>query len=494
MFSKSDTADMLDALDAAFAVIEFQPDGTILNANKNFLGAMGYQLGEIKGQHHRMFVDADYAASADYREFWRTLASGSSHQGEFRRVAKGGREIWIEATYSPIFDRDGNVDRVVKFAADVTAKRIQRFDFESQIEAINQSQCVIEFDVEGNILKANQNFLDFMGYSLDQIVGQHHRMFCPDDIANSAEYQAFWSDLANGEFKAGEFERRDSTGREIWLMASYNPVRDLAGNPIKVVKVANDCTEDAMQRKAREEVQDSLFSELDGVARAAQISSSSARTAVKQADEAASNVQAVAAGAEELAASFAEINRSVSEAMNISQQAVGEAQKTGDTMSQLTDAAQAIGQVVELIHSIADQTNLLALNATIEAARAGESGRGFAVVANEVKGLAGQTSRAIDSISGQIAAVQTSTKDAVSAIDTISGTISQIDQIATSIASSVEEQSAVTSDISANMQTAALSVEQVSSSVGEIDAQAGNVDRSAQVMTDAASKLSSSAA
>ncbi len=479
----------LTAIDRAYAVIEFDPTGRILSANKNFLDAMGYTADEVIGQYHRMFLSDRYASSVEYQQFWDHLRNGEVQAAEFRRFGKGGREVWIEATYSPIFRSDGKIDRVMKLATDVTAKRLQRFDFESQITAINASQCVIEFDLKGNVLKANQNFLDFMGYRKEEAVGGHHSRFCDPAYAKSQEYKDFWAQLAAGKFQAGEFQRFTRTGEEVWLQASYNPVFDLNGLPVKVVKVATDITAIARRRKARERAQTEIYSGLQNVSAAVIQSNSQASAAVADANGTATNVQSVAAGAEELAASFAEISRSASEALTISREAVSESERTSQIMSGLSDATLSIGKIVELINTIADQTNLLALNATIEASRAGEAGKGFAVVANEVKGLASQTSKAIEDISKQVQAVQGTSNEAVAAITQIAGVIGRIDSIAASIASAVEEQTAVTKDISNNMQDAAANVSKITVAIEDI-AQATRVaEDSTRQVTEAANAI-----
>ena len=479
----------MDALEKSYAVIEFKPDGSVLRANGNFCDTLGYAEHEVVGRHHRMFVLPEEAASSDYAEFWETLRRGEFKSAEFRRRAKDGRDVWIEATYNPVLDRKGRVERILKLAVDVTKRRIERFDFESQITAINRSQAVIEFAMDGTILKANKAFQDFMGYSAAEVVGAHHSLFCDREYAASDEYRAFWAKLARGEFHAGEFKRYLKSGEEVWLRATYNPVFDLNGRPVKVVKLATDATEDVMRRRAREEIQTEIAHQLASVAEGAAHASREAAEAAGASSSAAQNVQAVAAGAEELAASFQEITRRVSEALEVSRSAVSQADATRGAMDGLSGSTEAISHVIELIHSIADQTNLLALNATIEAARAGEAGKGFAVVASEVKTLAGRTSRAIEEISAQVGAVQTRSVDAAKAIAAIGEVIARIDEIAAGIASAVEEQSAVTHDISRNMSTAAEGVSSVDRSVSAIASAASQVDSATQSVRRAASRL-----
>ena len=236
-----------EAVSRSMAVIEFDIDGTIRWANENFCGAIGYQLDEIQGQHHRMFVDGAYAQSADYKQFWKRLASGAFFAGEFQRFGKGGKEVWIQASYNPILDDDGEVSGVVKFAADITAEKLKAADHEGQLAAIGKSQAVIEFDLDGTIRWANENFCATVGYSLDEIQGQHHRMFVSPQQASSSEYADFWRRLGQGEYEAGEFQRFGKGGKEIWIQASYNPIYDMNGKPFKVVKYASDITADKMK-------------------------------------------------------------------------------------------------------------------------------------------------------------------------------------------------------------------------------------------------------
>jgi methyl-accepting chemotaxis protein len=230
------------AVDRAQAVIEFNMDGTIVTANDNFLGAVGYALPEIAGKHHRMFMPSAESESASYRTFWDSLNRGEYQAGEFKRIGKAGREIWILATYNPILDERGKPFKVVKFATDVTKQKLVSADNGGQIEAIEKSQAVIEFRMDGTIVKANPNFLDAVGYSLGEIVGRHHSMFVDPAERSAAAYSEFWAHLNQGRYQAGEYKRLGKGGREIWIQASYNPILDLNGKPFKVVKYATDTT------------------------------------------------------------------------------------------------------------------------------------------------------------------------------------------------------------------------------------------------------------
>ena len=233
---------MLNALDKAQAVIEFTPDGIIQNANDNFLNTLGYSLNEIVGNHHKMFCDSEYVRSEEYTEFWRSLNTGKLHSGEFCRFNKMGREVWIQASYNPVFDDDGNVIRVVKFATDITASKLKSSNYEGQIKAINKAQAVIEFDLDGYILTANENFLNTVGYRLEEVQGKHHSMFVKDDYKRSTEYAQFWEQLRQGSMFNDEFERVGKDGKSVWIQASYNPIIDQNGRPYKVVKFALDIT------------------------------------------------------------------------------------------------------------------------------------------------------------------------------------------------------------------------------------------------------------
>jgi methyl-accepting chemotaxis protein len=243
-----DASAIYDALDRVQALIEFDMDGKILSANQNFLDTFGYELDEIVGQHHRMFCDPEYAASDEYKEFWAKLGRGELDSAEFKRFGKGGKEIWLRASYNPVLDGKGKPVRVVKFANDVTESKRRAAEYAGLIEAINRAQAVIEFNLDGTVLDANDNFMSIFGYTKDEIVGKHHRMFCDPGYAESPEYAKFWQALGRGEYISDEFKRLSKDGSEIWLQASYNPIMDAEGRPMKIVKFASDITADVQKR------------------------------------------------------------------------------------------------------------------------------------------------------------------------------------------------------------------------------------------------------
>ncbi len=487
--SGRETHAKLVALDKSQAIIEFQMDGTIVTANKNFLGALGYSLEEIRGKHHSMFVEPSYRDSAEYRAFWDDLRRGNFRAAEYKRIGKGGKEIWIQASYNPLLGRDGKPFKVVKFATDITAEKLKNAEYQGQIAAIDKAQAVISFELDGTILDANKNFLDALGYRIEEIRGQHHRMFVESGYRESAEYRAFWDALRQGRFQAAEYKRIGKGGKEIWIQASYNPIFDMSGRPFKVVKFATDITAQVKDRMRRTELQKGIDAELGSITTSVSQASEQATSAASASTQTSSNVQAVASGAEELAHSVSEISRQVVHALEITNEAVKQADHTNTTITTLLAATQKIGEVVDLINSIAAQTNLLALNATIEAARAGEAGRGFAVVASEVKNLATQTSKATDEIGAQISEVQSTTKEAVGAISGISQTIARINEISTNIATAVEEQEAVTRDMSANMQVAAEGVETITRGMNEIATATRRVDEATRKVKEASRAL-----
>lgn len=491
---------MLDAIDKAQAVIEFDIDGTIREANENFLGALGYSIDQIRGRHHSMFVEPAYAASPEYRLFWDKMARGEFDAGQYKRVTSGGKEIWIQASYNPILDKSGKPFKVVKYAVDITAQRLATANFEGQVAAINKAQAVIEFDMSGNIIEANANFLSVTGYRADQVVGRHHSMFIEPSEAQSVEYRMFWEKLNRGEYDAGQYRRHGANGKLIWIQASYNPILDMNGKPYKVVKYATDITE---QKGIAERVTQisgivaSAASEMrataEGMARTAEETTRQAASVASAAEVTSVNVQTVSSAGEELTASISEIARQVAESSNISQHAVVEADKTSEAIKTLAEAAQKIGNVVTLINDIAGQTKLLALNATIEAARAGEAGKGFAVVASEVKSLSDQTARATHEISSQVNSMQAATQTSVGAIAGITDTIRKVAEIASAIAGAVEEQTAATREIAANVTQVSEGTQLVSTSIANVSEAAVQTSQASNDLLNASGELAQQA-
>jgi methyl-accepting chemotaxis protein len=446
--NNADAQATLAAIGKSQAVIEFNLDGTIITANQNFCAAMGYALSEIQGKHHSMFVDAAYKDSAEYRQFWERLNRGAFEAAQFKRFGKGGREVWIEASYNPVLDKNGRPYKVVKFATDVTKQKAEFADLLGKVAAISRSQAVIEFNLDGTIITANENFLAVMGYRLDEIRGKHHSMFATPEFRASAEYREFWEKLNRGEFQSAQYKRLGKGGKEVWIEASYNPILDLNGRVCKVVKFATDVTKRKQENAslARDVMQlvQMVTKSVDNMQATAQALAASAQQTNQQSST-------VSSASEELSSSAGEIARQITEAMRVVEAAVAEARNSERMVAQLVSAAEKIGSVTQIITDIAGQTNLLALNATIEAARAGEAGKGFAVVASEVKSLANQTARATEEIEAQIRDIQSASQTTATAIGQIGSTIAKVSDINTSISGAVEEQSAATREVAANI-------------------------------------------
>ncbi|WP_289076163.1 PAS domain-containing methyl-accepting chemotaxis protein [uncultured Pseudoalteromonas sp.] len=397
----NESKSVLSAIYNHVAYIEFTPEGKILDANELFLDTVGYKREEVIGKHHRIFCDSDYAKSSEYSQFWQALQGANSTSGTFMRFNANGEKLWLEATYFPV-EVNGVVTKVIKIASDITKNYVQRKSQEALTEALDKALATIEFHPDGTIIKANQNFLSTVGYSLAEIVGKHHKMFCTDSFYQNNP--RFWEELSDGQFKSGKFKRITSDGSQIWLEATYNPILDNKGKVIKIVKFASNITDRIKDNEA--------------VSEAAQIAYESA----------VSSAQTAKTGSDILHDAIANSDAIVSQVL-----------KSVDLIKNLNEQSAVIGSIVSTISSIADQTNLLALNAAIEAARAGEYGRGFAVVADEVRQLAASTSSSTNEIATVVKNNQELTNDISKQITSVSDSSEQGRELIAKVSEVIQE-------------------------------------------------------
>lgn len=512
------------AIERSQATIEFSMDGTVTTANEKFLNLMDYSLNEIKGQHHRIFLESQEANSEAYRQFWAALNRGEYQSSEFKRLGKNGKEVWLQATYTPILDANGRPYKVIKFATDITENKKQVREFIGQIEAINKAQATIEFNMDGTIISANDIFLKTMGYGLQEIVGKHHRMFVEPAMVNSEEYRQFWAALNRSEYQTAEYRRIGKDGKAVWLQATYNPILDLNGKPYKVIKFATDITEQKNLAIETARIVDDLvvglsalekgdltqlitseyeggFAKLrdsfnntskklvdiindvrtntDALVNAADEVASTASTLSQGASEQAASVEETSASLEEMGASIDQNAENAKQTDTIATKSARDAKQGGEAVRNTVSAMKEIADKISIIEDIAYQTNLLALNAAIEAARAGEHGKGFAVVASEVRKLAERSQKSANEIGSLAGSSVQIAESAGKLIEEIVPAINKTADLVQEITAASQEQSSGVNEVNKAMgqldqvsQQSASASEELAAIAEELQAQA----------------------
>ncbi|WP_245413789.1 methyl-accepting chemotaxis protein [Fulvimarina endophytica] len=498
---------MLDALSRTLTIVEFDPKGRIVAANANFCKLTGYAEEELLGRHHRMLVTEEDGRSADYQTFWERLAKGEAMTGEFRRVGRDGRELWLKASYNPIVNAFGTVVRVVKEATDMTGWRDKVAEVDAKLDAISATQAIIEFTPSGEVLTANRNFLDVMGYGLDEIRGRHHRMFVEPQFAQSADYASFWARLNRGEYLSDEYKRIGKGGREIWLFAFYNPIRGADGRVLKIVKFATDVTPrvnvlqavgTGLHELSRANLDCRIDQHFPAVFEALRTDFNSSLNAItrrlsevvgdvaairetsreiveangdlsRRTETQARNLERTSASLDEITATVRGAAGNASSASEVMRTARLDAENSGNivgravvAMKSIETSSREIGQIIGLIDEIAFQTSLLALNAGVEAARAGEAGRGFAVVASEVRSLAQRSADAAKQIKTLVSVSGQEVENGVRLVDETGQALMRIVQ-------HVAEVSGIVARMSGSSSEQALALGEINTAVKEMD-------------------------
>ncbi|MCF6346457.1 MAG: PAS domain-containing methyl-accepting chemotaxis protein [Thiomicrorhabdus sp.] len=506
---------VINALNHSLAIIEFDPSGHILTANENFLNTLGYTLPEIQGKHHRLFVSKTEQDSLAYQAFWNKLAKGEAFSGQFSRIGKDDKQVWIEASYNPIKDANGQVYKVIKLASDITEKMLQDIEASAKLTAIDNSYAVIEFDVTGKILTANENFCSTVGYSLNEIKGQHHRIFVDPEEASQSAYQEFWQHLAQGKEQTGTFKRISKQGKDVWIQASYIPVAFEGKEPHKVIKIASDITAQKLNEielanmvseasivlqnmskgvltynihgdysdeleSLKQDINHSVNNQAQALSSITEATSSvlnSANEVTIASQGLSQRTQEIVLSVEQTSAKMdtilnqvqsthSKINdakESTTEQQNLIQSGTDLMNTSLEAMEKIKNSSEEITSIVSLIDTIAFQTNLLALNAAVEAARAGEHGRGFAVVAGEVRSLAQKSAEASKNIKQLIEQSVKQSQDGVSIVLQLSEKLESIKTKSSEVSGFIES-------VGTLAQEQTLSIDAINQEISNIDA------------------------
>ncbi len=505
-----DASAVLDALSRSLAIIEFDLTGKILKANDNFCKAIGYQPSEIVGRYHRMFMTPEDLASTEYKAFWAKLSRGEYDQGQYRRRAKNGEEIWIEASYNPVF-RFGKPYKVVKIATDITAIKRKSAEDDGKLAALSQAQAIIEFTPDGVILGANENFLATLGYTPEEVVGKHHSMFCEPAYAQSQDYRDFWKELGKGHFSTGQYMRLGKDNKRVFIQASYNPIIDERGRVFKVVKFAFDVTDRmhaveelgaALERLSQcniritldkpfvgelerlrldfnksiaefQKTLENVLGQTGDLTRSSQEVSEASVDLAERSREQAVALEETSTALEEITATVRSSTENMRETRKLVQSARASTvastevvERTVDAMQRIETASREISQIIGVIDEIAFQTNLLALNAGVEAARAGDAGKGFAVVAQEVRELAQRSANAAKEIKALINNSGTEVLEGVRLVGETGEALKQID--------------ALVRHIDGNVDTIAKAADEQAVGISEINKAVNRLDRMTQ--------------